>query len=77
MDRLFEQDFNSNGETFMMIYVDLFKFLIDVKYITVPSFFDECLILISRYYLHYIPSLKSEGLLSFDDSREWEDQLTN
>ena len=67
IDRVLERDFSKNGEEFIKIYLNMLNFLFDVKYTHEPNHFEDSLILVSRYYLHYIPSLKSSKLLPFDD----------
>lgn len=67
MDRLFEEDFNKSKEQYLAIYLNLFTFLSDIKFVTIQSFFEDSLILFARYYLHYIPSIICKNAFEFKD----------
>ena len=68
MERLFEEDFNKSKEQYIAIYLCLFKFLSDVKHVSIQTCFEDALILFARYYLHYIPSIKTDKLLELSDN---------
>ena len=58
LQRLFEDDLESQNSNFVQIFVLLYKFLEKVEFISINSIFDEFMILFARYYLHYVPTIK-------------------
>mmetsp|Transcript_36935 Transcript_36935/g.56562 ORF Transcript_36935/g.56562 Transcript_36935/m.56562 type:complete len:80 (+) Transcript_36935:471-710(+) len=65
LSRVFEEDLDAQTSKFKTVFVHLFYFLKDLKFIGVPQFFDELMIMFSRYYILYVPHILQESLIPF------------
>lgn len=62
---MFDDDLEEQTTSFVSLYLLLFEFVKDLDYVSINGVFDEILIIFSRYYLHYVPTIKENSLLIY------------